>query len=519
MSSSEATKLSMEEYLKRYMSGSKSKSKKKKAKHKDVNSRMKIHDDDAFIAVPPNTSEIPSDEDDREDLKREIEMKMKLSEKSGFFKKDTFRSIESPNDMHIKQEIASNSDESSHETDHIGTDSKPFSNKQKQQESGTQLPSSKRHHHPDSDQSPPRQLKHGSGSDISSRRRRHDSDSDQSPPRQPKHGSGSDVSSRRRRHDSDSDQSPPGQPKHGSGSNISSRRRRHDSDSDQSPPRQPKHGFESNISSRGRHHDSDSDLSPPRQSKHGSESNDLPLHQKHLDNSHSNSRVAGSDHQEIKSEVCCTGDISDGKQKITLEGKKAGLQSSKNVRDELKELRRKENEMFEKMSEEISGKNAATVHHGKKIGKQYEAPEEREKKEFIEKKQKELEEKYKHWNRGVRQIKQRVEDVNEMARVAQEEFARTADNKAMNDHMKEVLLKEDPMLEHVKKKRYKKALQAGEVYPTYEGSWEPNRFNIPPGYRWDGVDRSNGFERRIAEMANRKVAQEKMYYETLSKYE
>lgn len=68
----------------------------------------------------------------------------------------------------------------------------------------------------------------------------------------------------------------------------------------------------------------------------------------------------------------------------------------------------------------------------------------------------------------------------------------------MNAELKAVERASDPALAFLTKKKREK----GPSKPVYKGSFPPNRFGIRPGYRWDGVERSNGFEKKLFQRQN-----------------
>lgn len=124
--------------------------------------------------------------------------------------------------------------------------------------------------------------------------------------------------------------------------------------------------------------------------------------------------------------------------------------------------------------------------------------------------QRQAEEKHQQWKHGVKQVQEYQQKVADEMHEMGKAFARTADDVDMNDRLKVVARKEDPMLDYIMQKEVKSNKQA--VKPIYKGSFPPNRLNIRPGYRWDGVDRSNGFEKQWFERQNSRKAQDEEAY-------
>lgn len=77
---------------------------------------------------------------------------------------------------------------------------------------------------------------------------------------------------------------------------------------------------------------------------------------------------------------------------------------------------------------------------------------------------------------------------------------RYADDVEMNEEMKDQDRWNDPAASFLTTTKKK---SKGPRRPQYTGPPPPpNRFGIAPGYRWDGVDRSNGFERQLMQSGN-----------------
>lgn len=326
---------------------------------------------------------------------------------------------------------------------------------------------------------------------IDPKRKRNDSEKDLSPPRL------KSVTTARRRHDSDlsvarSDSSRDVKSEHRCRSRTraekdlspprqrpsqSVTKSRHDSDSDLSPPRPPP-----SQSAARRRHDSDSDLSPPR-----------------LETS--------------------KGGTSDKKREKTLSGKKAGLSEAKHLKEELMANKKREDKLFASISEEMLGKNAKTVFRDSKSGRvrnlEEEAKAQNEKDAIKDKIEAEKKAKYEKWSKGLVQTQERQEkresDLHEMSKP----LARYSDDADMDKMLREREREDDPMLQAIKQNKTKKQMaeEGITVRPEYKGPPPPiNRFGIKPGYRWDGVDRSNGFEKKHFERISSKVSiQEEAY--------
>lgn len=197
----------------------------------------------------------------------------------------------------------------------------------------------------------------------------------------------------------------------------------------------------------------------------------------------------------------------------TIDGKTAGLQNAQQLVEETQQFKAREEQVFKNLSKDVSGEHATTVIRDRKTGKirnfEQEIEYQRKKQEEEEKNK----EKYSRWGKGLVQVQNREYQLQEELHEMSKPLARYADDEDLERYLKEQEREGDPMLQYLRNKKRKTAVKEGKVFkPEFEGQFMPNRFGIRPGHRWDGVDRSNGYEKKWFEVQNAKRAQQEDTY-------
>ncbi|XP_039577957.1 BUD13 homolog isoform X2 [Passer montanus] len=323
--------------------------------------------------------------------------------------------------------------------------------------------------------------------------------------------SGPAKSATRRHHGSPEPSAPAG--KHNGSVGLCAPRGQRDNSPEQSPPRRQRHDTPDPSPPRRQRHDTP-DLSPPRRQRQDlsprREKPGSPSGKKgrrkgraspaHRDQPRSRSPPEPSlHHRDAKGSPKKAGTMASGV--------KAGLVSADVLQREKQELRK--HERSTRHLEEES-RDAQTVFRDKSGRKRNLAQEQLEQRLKAEAEAK-REEQYAKWGKGLAQERQQQQNVEDAVKEMQKPLARYIDDQDLDRMLREQEREGDPMAALIKKRKAKENKEKEK--PRYKGPAPPlNRFNIWPGHRWDGVDRSNGFEQqRFARIANKKAVQELAY--------
>ena len=180
-------------------------------------------------------------------------------------------------------------------------------------------------------------------------------------------------------------------------------------------------------------------------------------------------------------------------------GAHAGLQTAGQVTAQLKRKEALERQRFLEDGDEKSGKGTETIYRdasGRIINVAMKRAEARKKaEEEALKATAELE--------AQKGDVQRAQAQSQKEQLKEAKFmpvSRFADDTELNEELKEKERWNDPATQFLSKTKGGKSVSGK---PLYQGPAMPNRYGIRPGYRWDGVDRGNGFEKEWFASRNR----------------
>ncbi|XP_042538941.1 BUD13 homolog isoform X1 [Dipodomys spectabilis] len=262
------------------------------------------------------------------------------------------------------------------------------------------------------------------------------------------------------------------------------------SDSDLSPPRHKQ---------KPAHQDSDSDLSPPRnRPRHQNSDSDLSPPRRKQKTKSSDSDLSPPRRSQPTGKKQATHMYSGAKTGLVLRG----------IQQEQQELQKQDQRTMAFEAEFQFAEPVFRDKFGRKKNLKLARLEQRRKAE----KDSEQDELYAQWGKGLAQSRQQQQNVEDAIKEMQKPLARYIDDEDLDRMLREQEREGDPMANFIKKNKAKENKNKKER-PRYSGpAPPPNRFSIWPGYRWDGVDRSNGFEqKRFARLASKKAVEELAY--------
>ncbi|CAN6481075.1 unnamed protein product [Victoria cruziana] len=199
------------------------------------------------------------------------------------------------------------------------------------------------------------------------------------------------------------------------------------------------------------------------------------------------------------------------------DARRHGLFSKQEMKEEIFKKRREESMRYSEMDPSMTGRGAELVYrvNGKAVSKE----------EYLKlhSKEEKPKEKKLEWGQGLAQKREAEARLRELELEKERPFARASDDPELDKMLKERVRWGDPMAHLVKRKNTfleledlgndEKMKESGFVVPQAipNHSWlkrgvDPaaNRYGIRPGRHWDGVDRSNGFEKDLFKRQNDK---------------
>jgi len=196
------------------------------------------------------------------------------------------------------------------------------------------------------------------------------------------------------------------------------------------------------------------------------------------------------------------------KKRRMLDGGKAGLLTDEDVAHEEEAYRAAQEAKFKNRDLGELGKGAQTVYRdskGRRLDTLVAAMKQQQGELF------DTEEANMEWGVGRVDVKKREEEERRKREQADAPYqGKSLQDAELNANWRQEDRWGDPMAKFRAKNDKK------EKKKEYQGWWPPNRFNLAPGYRWDGVDRSNGFEKNYFLHQNSKKALQDVAYRFLS---